>query len=184
MSNLRSIQRGTQKVSAPSQRLPLRIVADDATLTPYGGGAVVGELCRRLGLVAGLDRAIDGVTRARAFKQRRRGASAGELLVSLAESMLVGGDAFNDLEDLRAVAEVPAASTAAQLARRLRPSHLRAAEAALAGAGDRLDTELGRDPAAPVTLDFDSTLVEVYGRKKPGASRAHTGQLAYQPLLG
>ena len=170
MSNLRSIQRGTQKVSGPSQRLPLRIVADDATLTPYGGGAVVGELCRRLGLVAGLDRAIDGVTRARAFKQRRRGASAGELLVSLAESMLVGGDAFNDLEDLRAdaagaelraVAEVPAASTAAQLARRLRPSHLRAAEAALAGAGDRLDTELGRDPAAPVTLDFDSTLVEV-----------------------
>ena len=139
MSNLRSIQRGTQKVSGPSQRLPLRIVADDATLTPYGGGAVVGELCRRLGLVAGLDRAIDGVTRARAFKQRRRGASAGELLVSLAESMLVGGDAFNDLEDLRAdaagaelraVAEVPAASTAAQLARRLRPSHLRAAEAA------------------------------------------------------
>ena len=66
--------------------------------------------------------------------------------MSLAESMLVGGDAFNDLEDLRgddagaelrAVACVPAASMAAQLARRLRPSHLRAAEAALAGAGDR-----------------------------------------------
>lgn len=193
MSSLRSIQRGTQRVSAPSRRPPLRIVADDATLTPYGGGAVVGELCRRLGLVTGLDRAIDGVVRARAFKQRRRGASAGELLVSLAESMLVGGDAFNDLEDLRAdaagaelraVAEVPAASTAAQLARRLRPSHLRAAEAALAAAGDRLDAELGRDPAEPVTLDFDSTLVEVYGRRKPGASRAHTGQLAYQPLLG
>jgi Transposase DDE domain group 1 len=180
-------------VSAPSQRPPLRIVADDTTLTPYGGSVVVGELCRRLGLVAGLERALDGVTRARPFKQRRRGASAGELLVSLAESMLVGGDTFNDLEDLRAddagaelraVADVPAASTAAQLARRLRPSHLRAAEAALAGAGDRLDAELGRDPSEPVTLDFDSTLVEVYGRRKPGASRAHTGQLAYQPLLG
>lgn len=154
---------------------------------------MVGELIRRLGLVEALDRAVEGVTRARAFKQRRRGASAGELLVSLAESMLVGGDAFNDIEDLRAdeagaelraVPDVPAASTAAQLARRLRPSHLRAAEAALAAAGDRLDGELGRDPAEPVTLDFDSTLVEVYGRKKPGASRAHTGQLAYQPLLG
>ena len=193
MSSLRSIQRGTQRVSVPSQRPPLRIVADDATLTPYGGGAVVGELCRRLGLVEGLDRAIDGVTRARAFKQRRRGASAGQLLVAMAESMLVGGDAFNDLEDLRAdqagaelraVPQVPAASTAAQLARRLRPSHLRAAEAALASAGDRLDEELGRDVSEPVTLDFDSTLVEVYGRRKPGASRAHTGQLAYQPLLG
>ena len=193
VSSLRSIQRGTQKVSVPGQRPPLRIVADDATLTPYGGSAVVGELCRRLGLVAGLDRATDGVTRARAFKQRRRGVSAGELIVSLAESMLVGGDAFNDPEDLRAddagaelraVADVPAASTAAQLARRLRPSHLRAAEAALAAAGDLLDAELGRDASVPVTLDFDSTLVEVYGRTKPGASRAHTGQLAYQPLLG
>jgi Transposase DDE domain group 1 len=193
MSSLRSIQRGTRRVSAPRQRPPLRIVADDATLTPFGGAAVVGEVCRRLGLVAGLDRAIDGVTRARAFKQRRRGASAGELLVAMAESMLSGGDAFNDLEqtradhagaELRAVPEVPAASTAMQLARRFRPSHLRAAEGALAGAGDRLDRELGRDVAEPVTLDFDSTLVEVYGRRKPGASRAHTGQLAYQPLLG
>ena len=180
-------------MSAPSRRPPLRIVADDATLTPYGGSAVVGELCRRLGLVEGLDRAIDGVTRARPFKQRDRGVSAGELVVSLAESMLVGGDAFNDLEDLRAddagaelraVTCVPAASTAAQLARRLRPSHLRAAEAAMAAAGDRLDADLGRDPDEPVTLDFDSTLVEVYGRNKPGASRAYTGQLAYQPLLG
>jgi hypothetical protein len=52
-------------VSAPSQRPPLRIVADDTTLTPYGGSAVVGELCRRLGLVAGLERAVDGVVRAR-----------------------------------------------------------------------------------------------------------------------
>jgi hypothetical protein len=154
---------------------------------------VVGELCRRLGLIEGLERAIEGVPRARAFKQRRRGVSAGELVVAMAESMLVGGDAFNDLEDLRAdragaelraVPQVPAASTAARLARRLRPSHLRAAEAALAAAGDRLDAELGRDPSQPVTLDFDSTLVEVYGRKKPGASRAHSGRLAYQPLLG
>lgn len=192
MSSLRSIQRGTRRVSVPRRRPPLRIVADDTTLTPYGGGAVVGELCRGLGLVESLDRAIDGVVCARPFKQRRRGASAGELMVSLAESMLVGGDAFNDIEDLRAddagaelraVPAVPAASTAAQLARRLRPSHLRAAEAALAGAGDRLDGELGREVSAPVTLDFDSTLVEVYGRRKPGASRAHTGQLAYQPLL-
>ncbi len=61
MSNLRSIQRSTRKVSATSRRPPLRIVADDTTLTPYGGSAVVGELCRGLGLIEGLDRAIDGV---------------------------------------------------------------------------------------------------------------------------
>ncbi len=197
MSQLRSARRATQRVkakaAASAQRPPLRIVADETTLTPYGGGAVVGELCRRLGLVAGLDRAMAGAGGVRPFKQRRRGASGGELLVSLAESLLAGGDAFNDLEDLRAdvagaelraVPAVPAASTAMQLARRFRRTHLRACEAALAGAGERLDRELGRPVDEPVTLDFDSTLVEVYGRRKPGASRAHTGQLAYQPLLG
>ena len=34
-----------------------------------------------------------------------------------------------------------------------------------------------------VTLDFDSTGVEVFGRNKPGAGVNYQGQLAYQPLL-
>jgi hypothetical protein len=34
-----------------------------------------------------------------------------------------------------------------------------------------------------VTLDFDSSQVEVYGRRKPGAAVNYQGQLAYQPLL-
>ena len=34
-----------------------------------------------------------------------------------------------------------------------------------------------------MTLDFDSTGVEVYGRNKPGAGVNYQGQLAYQPLL-
>ena len=108
-------------MSATSRRPPLRIVAD-TTLTPSGGSAVVGERCRGLGLVEVRDRAIDGVP---PFTQRRAGVSAGELIVSMAESRLAGGDAVNDLEDLhadqagaklRAVAAVPAASRAAQLA--------------------------------------------------------------------
>jgi hypothetical protein len=50
-----------------SKRLPtggvrhlprLEIVADEETLTPFGGSAVVGELVRRLELVPALDRAI------------------------------------------------------------------------------------------------------------------------------
>ena len=34
-----------------------------------------------------------------------------------------------------------------------------------------------------MTLDFDSTGAEVYGRNKPGAGVNYQGQLAYQPLL-
>lgn len=173
----------------------LEIVADEATLTPFGGSAVVGELVRRLELVSALDRAIAGAPRVgglKPVKQRQRGASPGALLVALADSLLLGGEAVQDLErlradvaaaGLRAVEEIPAASTAAQLARRFRRTHLRAAEEAFARVANDFDRQLGRDPSGPVTLDFDSTQVEVYGRRKPGASVNYKGELAYQPLL-
>jgi hypothetical protein len=112
---------------------------------------VVGELARRLGLVPALDRAIDGAARIGGLgpvKQRARGCSPGQLLVVISDSMLCGGDSMLDLERLRAdeagaelpaVAEVPAASTACQLARRYRRVHLRAAEAAFAACANSFD---------------------------------------------
>jgi hypothetical protein len=173
----------------------IEVVADDQTLTPFGGSAVVGELVRRLELIPALDRAIETAPKVgglRPVKQRARGCSPGQLLVAVAESQLCGGDSMLDLErlradeagaELRAVADVPAASTACQLARRYRRSHLRAAEAAFAACANGMDAQLGRTPDGPVTLDFDSTGVEVYGRNKPGAGVNYQGQLAYQPLL-
>jgi hypothetical protein len=173
----------------------IEVVADDETLTPFGGSAVLGELVRRLELIPALDRSIETAPKVgglRPVKQRARGCSPGQLLVAVAESMLCGGDSMLDLErlradqagaELRAVAEVPAASTACQLARRYRRSHLRAAEAAFAACANGIDAQLGRTPEAAVTLDFDSTGVEVYGRNKPGAGVNYQGQLAYQPLL-
>ena len=122
----------------------IEVLADDASLTPFGASAVVGELVRRLELIAALDRAIETAPKVgglRAVKQRARGCSPGQLLVAVAESPLCGGDWMLDLErlradeaggELRAVAEVPAASTACQLARRFCRSHLRGAEAAFA----------------------------------------------------
>src|SRR5688572_23681685 len=70
-----------------------------------------------------------GERRAEPVKRRRRGVSGGELVVALAESQVVGGECFDDIEELRAdragaclraVAQVPAAGTALQLAKRLR----------------------------------------------------------------
>jgi hypothetical protein len=63
--------------------------------------------------------------------KRRRRVSGSELVMSLAESQLVGGECFDDIEQLwtdaagaalRAVAHVPATATALQLAKRLRLS--------------------------------------------------------------
>ncbi|MBA2637971.1 MAG: IS1380 family transposase [Solirubrobacterales bacterium] len=187
----RRVSKGDRFGQAPR----IEVVADDPSLTPFGGSAVVGELVRRLELVPALDRAIECAPKVGGLgpvKRRARGCSPGQLLVAVADSMLCGGDSMLDLErlradqacaELRAVAEMPAASTACQLARRYRRSHLRAAEAAFAACANSMDSQLGRTPDGPVTLDFDSTGVEVYGRNKPGAGVNYQGQLAYQPLV-
>ena len=178
------------------RQLPrVEIRADEQSLTPFGGSAVVGELVRRIELIPALDAAIETAPRVgglRPVKQRARGCSPGEALVSVAESMLCGGDSMLDVErlradaagaELRAVPNTPAASTACQLARRFRRSHLRAAEAAFARRANAVDAQLGRRAEERVTLDFDSSQVEVYGRRKPGAAVNYQGELAYQPLL-
>ena len=81
----------------------------------------------------------------------------------------------------RPVSYTPSALAARQLARRFRRSHIRAIERAQARVGEQLDRELGRNPGEAVDLDLDATETEVYGRKKRGAARSHSGALASTP---
>lgn len=175
-------------------RRPGRLVirADDPSLTPNAGLAIVGELARRTRLVELIDAELGGVRRARAVKARRRGLSAGALAVSLAECQIAGAECFDDIEEvradragapLRAVSATPSAPTARQLARRFRRSHIRALERAQARVAGQLDRELGRDPAEDVTFDLDAVETEVYGHKKRGAARSHSGALAYNSYV-
>ena len=168
----------------------IEIRADDEALTPYAGLAITGQLVPALRLVALLDAELSQVRRAAPVKLRERGLSAGELVVSLAECQLVGGQCFADVEQLRAdlaggplrgVAQAPSAATALQLSKRFRRSHVQAAERALARAGRALDRALGRDRAEPVTVDLDATQVEVFGRRKRGAARSRHGAVSYAP---
>ena len=170
----------------------LLVRADDRSLTPHAGLAVVGDLARKLGLVGLIDGELALERRARPVKTRRRGASAGQLVVSLAECQLAGGAFFDHLEDqradtagagLRAVAEVPSAPAALQVSKRFRRVHCQRVEHAMARAGQRLDRALGREAGEPVTIDLDATQVTVYGRAKEGAARCRTGQLSYAPHI-
>jgi len=174
----------------PLGRLEIR--ADDPSLTPFAGLAVTGELARSVRLVELIDAEIAAETRVPALKRRRRGVSPGGLIVSLAETQLVGGDCFDDSEvlradaagaSLRAVAQVPSAPTARQLAARLQRCQIQAAERALARAGTQLDRRLGRDRSEPATIDLDATRITVYGAGKQGAKRTRTGELAYAPHI-
>jgi Transposase DDE domain group 1 len=168
------------------------IRADDPSLTPFAGLAVTGELVRSVRLVELIDAEIAAEGRVAPFKHRRRGVTPGQLIVSLAESQLIGGDCFDDIEvlradraaaALRAVADVPSAPCARQLAARLQRCQIQAAERALARAGQALDREVGRDPREPVTIDLDATRITVYGPSKQGARRTRTGELAYAPHM-
>jgi hypothetical protein len=170
----------------------IEVRADDPSLTGHGGLVVIGDLAERLGLLELIDGEIARERRARPIKTRRRGASPGELVVSLAECQLVGGSFFDHLEDqradtagaaLRAVAEVPSAPAALQHAKRFRRVHCQRVERAMAQAGERLDRALDRDQSEPVTVDLDATQITVYGRHKEGAARCRTGEMSYAPHI-
>ena len=108
-------------------------------------------------------------------------------MVSLAESQLVGGEFFSDLEEvradrggaaLRAVGATPSAPSALQRAKDFRRVHCERVERGCARVGEQLERALGRDPSEPVTIDLDATGIEGYGRLKQGAARNRHGQLS------
>src|SRR6266540_2879727 len=163
-------------------RVELRF--DDPTQTPDAGLLLVAELADQLDLVGTLDRHIGPI------KQRRRGRSGGELVMALAESMLVGGDFLCDLDSLRAdlagaalstIACPPAPTTAAGLARRFGPQQLHGIQAGLAAVTARA-VELLPAPrrqglaAVRPTVDLDPTDVQVYGAKKQGVGWNYAGK--------
>jgi Transposase DDE domain group 1 len=147
----------------------------------------VTELVERLDMIGQLDAAIGPI------KQRRRGHTAGQMLVGFAAAQMAGEDFLVGLDRQRAdtagqqLAPVPdlAATTAAGLARRLSAGQWAAVET---GLGEVAAATLGLLPAdraaalaGSVTIDLDTTDVEVYGRCKRGVAFNHQGQRVGRP---
>ena len=170
------------------RRRQARVGAPDASLTANAGLAAVSELCGRLGVIEAIDAAAGPV------KQRDRGFGAGGLLTGIAAAQLAGEDFLVGLDRQRAdaagqqIAPVPGLSstTAAGLARRITLAQWQAVEAGVASVTGRMMTLLEPERAAaltggPVTIDLDTTDVEVYGRKKRGVAYNHQGQRVGRP---
>src|SRR3954469_1697549 len=147
----------------------------------------VTELVERLDVIGRLDTTIGPI------KQRRRGHTGGQLLVGIVAAQLAGEDFLVGLDRQRAdtagqqLAPVPdlAATTAAGLARRLSSGQWAAVET---GLGDTATAALQLLPAEraavlceQVTIDLDTTDVEVYGRRKHGIAFNHQGQRVGRP---
>jgi hypothetical protein len=170
------------------RRQRVRAGAPDASLTANAGLAAVTELCGRLGVIEAVDAAVGPV------KQRERGFGAGELLAGIAAAQLAGEDFLTGLDRQRAdaagqlITPVPglASTTAAGLARRITPAQWEAVERGLAAVTGRMLDLLPAERAAalaggPVTIDLDTTDVEVYGSKKRGVAYNHQGQRVGRP---
>lgn len=173
-----------------ARRARVQVGAPDESLTRFSGLAAVTELTERLGLIDRLDAAVGPI------KVRDRGFTAGQVLVGMAAAQLCGEDFLVGLDRHRAdragqaLTPVPglASTTAAGLARKLTEAQWAALET---GLGDVHATALdvlgwvAPDRAAAlstdVTIDLDTSDVEVYGRLKRGVAFNHQGQRVGRP---
>lgn len=121
----------------------------------------------------------------------KHGANSGAKALSVIGSMLAGGDSIDDVAVLRAGAAgslfdaTRAPSTVGSWLRAHKWSNVRQLDAVsrellarlwAAGAGPK-------NPSEPLTIDIDSTIVEVHGRKKQGAAFGYTKVRGYHPQL-
>jgi hypothetical protein len=163
------------------------IGAPDLSLTAVSGMVVVAELVDRLNMIKLLDAAIGPI------KARDRGHTGGQLLVGMAAAQLAGEDFLVGLDRQRAdvagqvLAPVPGlcSTTAAGLARRLSDGQWRAVETGIGDIHTAMLAALPPRRAAAlcdqVTIDLDTTDVEVYGPKKRGVAFNHQGQRCGRP---
>jgi hypothetical protein len=152
------------------------------TLTSFGELRFVFDLAHRLGLTEDLQQLT--------LKQRQRGISFEDFVLSLASSFLAGGDSFTDLEVRRQVTvtqelcyglQAPAPTTADERLRTFSLGHLRQlARANRNLARETLDRVGG---SGPLTTDVDCSIFEVRGYLKEGARYGYTKVRGLHPLL-
>lgn len=151
---------------------------DDDHAVADAGLLLTGTLLGRLGLEQVADEMVSV------------GARPGRKLATLVSSLVAGGTCIDDIDALRAGStprilghDTVAATTVGNWLRQVTFGHVRqldrVAETMLTRAW-----AAGAGPAAgALVIDVDSTIVEVHGKKKQGASYGYTRQLSLHPLV-
>jgi len=161
----------------------LALAFDDERAVANAGLVLVSTLTGRLGIEQVMDEMLD-------LGERPGAARPGRKLLTLVCSALVGGDSIDDAGVLRSGEtervlghRVMAPSTLGTFLRSFSFGHVRQLDRAF-------ETIVGRAWAAgagpgsePLTIDLDSTIVEVAGHAKQGASFGYTKRRGYHPIL-
>lgn len=159
------------------------ITFDDDRAVANAGVVLTAILAERLGLQQLVDDAVD-------LGDRTGGARPGRKVMTLVQSMALGGDCIDDADVLRSgdtEAVLPhramAPSTLGTFLRSFTFGHVRQLDKVAAAALSRAWAAGAGPGDQPMTIDVDSTVCEVHGYQKGGASYGHTRQLGYHPLL-
>ena len=162
-----------------SRRPGLRVSATGAGLVGHAGSRLLAEVAERSGLDAGLSKALAGLAK------RRRRHDPGRVLVDLAVTLADGGECIADLATLRQqpalFGQVASTPTAWRVLEAIEEPMLERLLAARAEARARV-WAWGMGPKR-VTLDFDSTLVEVESENKEQAASNWKHGFGFHPLL-
>jgi len=164
-----------QSLHTPSD---LSVMFDDDHAVANAGLVLVGLLSEKLAVEQLCDETISIAP----FPGRRA--------ATLVHSLVVGGTCIDDADVLRAGStasvlshKVMAPSTLGTFLRGFTFGHVRQLDSVTEKLLTRAWT-LGAGPGdAPMTIDIDSTICEVHGTHKQGASYGYTGMLGYHPLL-
>lgn len=162
---------------------------DDPKLTHCAGLTLVAEVDRVLGVAGTIDAYVGPI------KTRNRGHGAGGIVVSVAETMLAGGDFMCDLDNqrndvagrkLRAIPKIVSSPTFIALAKRFDDMTFAKIESANGVLVRRWFGSLDHERRQALisqrpTIDLDPTDVEVYGCKKRGVEYNYQGQRIGRP---
>jgi hypothetical protein len=155
---------------------------DEDNLVPDAGLLPAAVLAQRIDLAGLIDVRL---------KLSEHGANSGTKALTVIGSMLTGGDNIDDVAVLRAGATrslfdlTRAPSTVGTWLRAHKWSNVRQLDAISRELLARL-WQAGAGPtdlSAPLTIDLDSTIVEVHGRNKQGAAFGYTKVRGYHPQL-
>jgi hypothetical protein len=155
---------------------------NESNLVPNAGLLPAAVLAQRIDLAGLIDRRL---------QPARHGANSGAKALTVIGAMLTGGDSIDDVAVLRAGATgalfdgTRAPSTVGSWLRAHKWSSVRQLDAVSRELLARL-WAAGAGPAdltGPLTIDLDSTIVEVHGRAKQGAAFGYTKVRGYHPQL-
>ena len=158
-------------------------IFDDPNLVANAGLLLVATLSERLGLEELIDATLS-------LGGRVGGARPGRKVLTLTHALCAGGSHIDHADMLRAGASasvlghrVMAPSTIGTFLRSFTFGHCRQMEAVIGHALERAWAAGAGPGDRPLVIDIDSTICEVDGDAKQGASFGYTHKLGYHPLL-